>query len=304
VPSLARAPGKVALGSIAGIGVNRPGPDTPLAKRLTGTDVSGVSYRVQAQHGVTTASLAAGAARAALQAGGKDPAELEMIVVATTSPDVLWPSTACLVQTELGLPMVAAFDLYAAQTSLLSALDVAAHYLTAGARSILLIGAESDNQLVDLAGQSSSHLARAAAAALLTPAAGSGGLLSTVSGGAAVNSDAQQQGAVKGLVQGVDKCLAKAQLRIDDIALVIGDSSAPEIMRGWSEEAQLSHDRLLLDPARYGGLLAAAPLVALYDAAQSGRLGDGMNFLMLESGAGPSWAAACFRWSKTGVAAC
>ena len=74
--------------------------------------------------GITTPSLAAGAARAALEASGIGPENLEMILVGTTTPDVLWPSTACLVQTELKLPMVGAFDLYAAETSLLAAVDV------------------------------------------------------------------------------------------------------------------------------------------------------------------------------------
>ena len=72
MPSLAHARQAVALGSIAGIGVNRPGADVALARRVSGTDLTGVSYRVQAQHGVSTASLAAGAARAALRAANAE----------------------------------------------------------------------------------------------------------------------------------------------------------------------------------------------------------------------------------------
>src|SRR5207244_4973159 len=142
-----------ALAAIAALGVYRPSADAPAARRVTGNDLTGVSYRVQADQGVNTASLAAGAARAALQAGGVNPADIEMIIVGTTTPDVLWPTTACLVQNELKLPMVASFDLYAAETSLLSALNVGIRYVAAGARAVLLIGAESDNQLVDLPGQ-------------------------------------------------------------------------------------------------------------------------------------------------------
>src|ERR1700737_3302379 len=125
MPSLAHAGRGLALAAIAGLGIYRPPADAPLARRVTGSDLTGVSYRVQAESGVTTASLAAGAARAALKAAGTDPATLEMIVVGTTTPDVLWPATACLVQTELKLPMVASFDLYAAETSVLAALNVA-----------------------------------------------------------------------------------------------------------------------------------------------------------------------------------
>ena len=295
----------LALGSIAGLGINRPRADAPLARRVTGSDVTGVSYRVQAEHGVSTASLAAGAARAALRAAGANPANVEMVLVGTTTPDVMWPSTACLVQTELQLPMVASFDLYAAETSVLAALNVAVRYVAAGARSVLLIGAESDNQLVDLAGQGGTVHARAAAAAVLTPASGGGGVLSTMAGGAArpqINADGQDRILLQGLSEGVRDCLRKANLTLDDIDLVIAEQSAPEIMQAWSKRQGVSSTRLLLDPSRYGSLLAVAPLMALHDAVVERRLRDGMTALLLGCGTGPVWAAACLRWAGGGVA--
>src|SRR3981081_4307910 len=165
MPSLAQARRGLALGAIAGLGIYRPPATVPAARRLTGPGLTGVSNRVQADQGLTTPSLAAGAARAALRAGGVDSSDLEMIIVGTTTPDVLWPTTACLVQTELKLPMVASFDLYAAETSLLAALNVGVRYISAGAKSVLLIGADSDNQLVDLPGQGGAGHGRPAAAA-------------------------------------------------------------------------------------------------------------------------------------------
>ena len=303
MPSLAHARQAVALGSIAGIGVNRPGADVPLARRVSGTDLTGVSYRVQAQHGVTTASLAAGAARAALRAADADPAAVGMIVVGTSSPDVLWPSTACLVQSELKLPLVAAFDLYAAQASLLTAFDVAIRYVGAST-TVLLIGADSDNQLVDLPGQASNVKARAAAAAVLRAANGGAGVLATVSGGAARparSGNGDRRPVVGGVGEAVDGCLTKAGLRLDEVDLVVGDQSSPEVMQDWSRQAGLASNRLLLDPSRYGALLAAAPLTALHDGVVEGRLQDGMIVLVLECGSGPVWAAACLRWQNTRV---
>src|SRR6266480_3590720 len=170
MPSLAQARRGLALGAIAGLGVYRPPADAQPARRITGADLTGVSYRVQSDQGVSTPALAAGAARAALRVAGVRTSDIEMIIVGTTTPDVLWPTTACLVQTELKLPMVASFDLYAAETSVLSALNVGIRYVTAGARAVLLIGAESDNQLVDLPGQGGRVHSRGAAAVLLTPA--------------------------------------------------------------------------------------------------------------------------------------
>src|SRR5205823_9488071 len=163
MPSLAQARRGLALGAIAGLGVYRPPADAQTARRVTGADLRGVSYRVQSDQGVSTPALAAGAARAALSVADVLTSDIEMIVVGTTTPDVLWPTTACLVQTELKLPMVASFDLYAAETSLLAALNVGIHYMAAGTRSVLVIGADSDNQLVDLPGQSGKVHSRAAA---------------------------------------------------------------------------------------------------------------------------------------------
>src|SRR6202140_2309838 len=180
MPSLAQARRGLALGAIAGLGIYRPPADAPLARRVTGTELTGVSYRVKADQGLSTPSLAAGAARAALGAAGVNSSDIEMIIVGTSTPDVLWPTTACLVQTELKLPMVGSFDLYAAETSLLAALNVGIRYTEAGARGVLLIGAGSDNQLVDLPGQGGRIHTRGAAAVVLTQAGDDGGVLSTM----------------------------------------------------------------------------------------------------------------------------
>ncbi len=305
MPSLAQARRGLALGAIAGLGIYRPPADAPLARRVTGTDLTGVSYRVHADQGLSTPSLAAGAARAALRAAGVNSSDIEMIIVGTTTPDVLWPTTACLVQTELKLPMVGSFDLYAAETSLLSALDVGIRYISAGARAVLLIGAESDNQLVDLPGQSGRAHSRGAAAAVLTQTGDDGGVLSTISGGAArsdANGDAQDRALLRGLTEAAAKCLQKASLALSEIDLVVGEQSAPELMRAWSKLAGVSSSRIFLDPARYGSLLAAAPLTALHDAVKEGRLQNGMTALLLACGSGPSWAAACLRWGGGGIA--
>src|ERR1700736_1633842 len=185
MPSLAQARRGLALGAIAGLGIYRPPADAQMARRVTGADLTGVAYRVKGDQGLSTPSLAAGAARAALRAAGVNSSDIEMIIVGTTTPDVLWPTTACLVQTELKLPMVASFDLYAAETSLLAALNVGIRYTAAGARGVLLIGGETDEQLVRLPGQGGTVHSRAAAAAILTRAGGDGGVLSTMAGGAA-----------------------------------------------------------------------------------------------------------------------
>jgi 3-oxoacyl-[acyl-carrier-protein] synthase III len=305
MPRLAQTGRGVAVSAIAGLGVYRPSPQVPLAPRVSGADCTGVAYRVQASHGLSTASLAAGAARAALQVSGISKQDVGMIIVGTTTPDVLWPATACLLQTELELPMVASFDLYAAETSLLAALNVGTRFVAAGLRAVLLVGADSDNQLVDLAGQRGGVHGRAASAIVITRGGGESGVLSTMAGGAAkpdVNGDAQDRALLRGLADGVQECLRKAGLSLEHVDLVIGEQSAPEITRAWAQAHGVSADRLLLDPMRYGSLRAAAPLATLHDAVRDGRLKIGMTALLLACGSGPTWAVSCLRWGGGGLA--
>ena len=283
----------------------RPPADALDAPRVTGSDCLGVSYRVQAKSGLNTASLAAGAARAALQASGTNPADIEMIVVGTTTPDVLWPTTACLVQAELSLPMVASFDLYAAEASLLTALDVAAHYMAGGAKAALVIGAEAANQLVDFPGQSGGRHPRAATAVVLSGSDRAGSVLATAAGGRATHDPTvkgSQAAMLEGLSEAVTECLERAQLSLAEIDLVIAEQTAPDLMRAWSSRAGVPSGSFLLEPDRYADTFAAAPFAVLHDAVKDGRLREGQTALLLACGSGPVWAVACLRWGSGGVA--
>ena len=130
-------------------------------------------------------------------------------------------------------------------------------------------------------------------------------MLSTTAGGAGQpdgNGDAQDRTLVRGLTEAAAECLQRANLAISEIDLVIGEQSAPEITQAWARLAGVASSRILLDETRYGSLLAAAPLTALYDAVKTGRLKNGMTALLLSCGTGPSWAAACLRWGGGGIA--
>ena len=293
---------KTAGTAVAGVGVYLPPAAAVLAPQLSGADCLGVSNRVQASQGISTPSLAAGAARAALRAAAVPGEEIQLIVVATTSPDVLWPTTACLVQVELGLPMVAALDLYAAETGLLTALNVGHHYVAAGSRAVLVIGAESDNQLVDLPGQPRAH-GRAASAVVLRRVAAGGDILGSVTGGAGAGDSKSEHDRVlaRGLAQAVGQCLRPAGLELAQVDLVIGEQTAPEVTRAWAKAEAIPMSRILLDPSRYGSAFAAAPFVALHDAVKSGRLQPGQVALLLSCGSGPAWAVTCLRWGKGAV---
>ena len=118
------------------------------------------------------------------------------------------------------------------------------------------------------------------------------------------NGEANDRTVLQGLTDGATECLRKASLSLSQIDLVIGEQSAPEITQAWSKAAGITPARLLLDPARYGTLLAAGPLTVLHDAVKEGRLQNGMTALLLACGSGPTWAAACLRWGGGGLAEC
>ncbi|HEY0493539.1 MAG TPA: 3-oxoacyl-[acyl-carrier-protein] synthase III C-terminal domain-containing protein [Candidatus Dormibacteraeota bacterium] len=305
-PVSRRAPAqpRTGLAGVAGIGVYRPPASAADSERLTGADCHGVSYRVRAESGLNTASLAAGAARAALKASGIDPQQIGLIVAGTTTPDVLWPTTACLVQTELGLPMVASFDLYAAQASLLTAFDVAAHYMKSGTSAALVIGAEASNQLVDFPGQSGGRHARGASAVVLAAGERGGEILATAAGGRATREGGQaalNELTLSGLAEAVAGCLRRAGLGLREVDLVVAEQTAPELMRRWLTESGVPASSFVLEPERYAESFAAAPFAVLHDAVKDGRLKEGQVVLMLSCGAGPVWAVACLRWGSGGV---
>ena len=160
--------------AIAGLGIAHPDPSQPGAPWVYGAACTGVVARAHGDLGISTPSLAVQAARAALEAAHLEPAAIRMVLVGTTSPDVYWPSTACLVQTELGLPMVGSFDVYAAEAGGITALALGDRFVRTGTSPLLVIGAESDTALVDMPGSAHHRPRRRAAAAVVL--AGSGTL--------------------------------------------------------------------------------------------------------------------------------
>lgn len=226
---------------------------------MYGASCAGVVDRANGSRGVSTPSLAADAAAAALRAAAIEATAVQMIVVGTTSPDVLWPSTACLVQTELGVPPCGSFDLYAAEAGGITALAVGDRFVRAGSAPLVVIGAESDTALVEIPGASRRPRARVAVAAVLTVSGNGGAVLGTAIGGP------------EGREHAVRQCLERA---------------------GVSEQAV----DLVIDDEGYADAIAAAPLLALADAAEAGRLQRGMTVLIESAGRGPGVAVACVRW--------
>jgi len=281
------------------LGIYRPPRTAPGIPAVHGAGCTGVAYRVAAAQGISTPVLAAGAARAALAAAGLSPQAIGMVAVATTSPDVLWPSTACLVQNELGIPPVGSFDLAAAEAGLVTAVGVADRFVRSGLPAALVIAAESDNQLVDLPGQSTPRRRVAAAVVLRRTESDDSGILSTVSGGAAGDPDALPAH----IDAAVEQCLAAAGVRLAEIDLIVGEATQPETMHDWAHRQRVPTQRLLMEAGQDAPALTVAPLLALYDAVTDHRLRPGMVCLLISCGRGPAWSVACIRWGGGGIRA-
>lgn len=144
------------------------------------TDRTGIRMRHIAAEGETTCDLAEAASRQAIAAAGIDPQDIDLIIVATTTPDKIFPSTACLLQQRLGIHGPPAFDIQAVCTGFVYALDVADRFIrTGGARCALVVGADTLSRIIDWTDRSTCVLFGDGAGAVILQAADEPGIISS-----------------------------------------------------------------------------------------------------------------------------
>jgi 3-oxoacyl-[acyl-carrier-protein] synthase-3 len=304
-----------------------------LEKTVATTDAwiferTGIRERRIAADDEATSDLAYHAARRALEMAGVDARELQLIIVATTTPDMLFPSTACLVQHRLGATRAVAFDLAAACSGFLFGLSVADQYIHTGQyETVLLIGAEVMSRITDWTDRSTCILfGDGAGAVVLRAHSGDRGVLSThihsdgalwdliqVPGGGSrmppsdellrargqfirMKGNETFRYAVRTLEEAVHEALKANGITIADIALLIPHQANIRILRAVADRLGLPPERVMLNLERFGNTSAASVAVALDEAVRSQRVREG-DLLLLESfGAGLTWGAACVRW--------
>ena len=285
---------------------------------------TGIRERRLAGPGDTTTRLAVGAARAALADAGIDPAAIDLLIVATCTPDLPMPATACLVQTELGLPATTAcFDLNAACTGFVYALDTAWALLASGRyRHALIIGAEKMSTALDWSDRTTCVLfGDGAGAAILGPAPAGSGIVATklgaipgtsdlllIPGGGSspLAADAPRHIKMKGkevfkfAVRAMDEVcrdlLTPRGLAPSDVALVVPHQANLRIIHAIAEYLELPHDRFFVNVDRYGNTSAASIPLALDEAHRAGRLRRGDLVLLVAFGAGLTYGGALVRW--------
>jgi 3-oxoacyl-[acyl-carrier-protein] synthase-3 len=289
----------------------------------------GISERHIAAPEMATSDMALKAACAALAQRGISGADIEAIIVCTVTPDMMFPSTACLVQDRLGAKGAWGFDLVAACSGFVYGLTTAAHLVMAGAhKNVLVIGADTMSRIIDYTDRGTCILFGDGAGAMLVESAepgegfvgflneidGSGGdFLKMPAGGsrmpASAESVAQRQHFVKQGGQQVFKhavtkmyevcrdLLARHGLTTRDVKLLIPHQANRRIIVAAAERLGLSEDQVIINIDRYGNTVAATVPLATRDAVESGKLKKGDLVVFAAVGAGYTVGANLWRWT-------
>ena len=267
--------------------------------------------------GSTTSELAVQAGRAALKSAGVDGADVDLLVLATTTPDQAIPATSAAVHHALGC-RGGAFDLNAACAGFVYALVTADALLGAGHRRALVIGSETLSRVTDQEDRSTAVLFGDGAAAIVLESGATGDLVLSydlgVDGSAASLLYANHGGhihmegrevfrrAVRTEMVSIERVLADAGIGPDDVDLFVPHQANVRIIEAVNERLGLPMERTAIVLDHTGNTSAASIPLALAEAADSGRLAEGDTVLLSGFGAGMTWASAVIRWGRRGLA--
>ena len=280
--------------------------------------------------GMATSDLATRAAQDLLSRRGLTPDDIDLIIVATVTPDMFFPATACLVQDKLGASRAWGFDLSAACCGFVYALTTGAHFVAGGSHDrVLVIGADVMSSIVDYEDRTTCVLfGDGAGAVLLEPAEddsgglmdfnhhidGSGGFFLYMPGGGSMNpaSDktvaeklhyVHQSGpqifkyAVRQTCEAASSLLKKHGLTVSDISLLVSHQANARILDAAAERLGLPPEKVIRNIDKYGNTTAATIPLALTDAQEQGLLKPGELILIVSVGAGLTVGSCLFRWT-------
>lgn len=282
---------------------------------------TGIESRHVAAEGEMTSDLAFHACQRALAAAETGADEVDLIVVATTTPDMVLPSTACLLQARLGVKQGAAFDVQAVCTGFIYALTLADRLVASGAhKCALVVGAEVFSRLLDWSDRRTCVLFGDGAGAVVLKASDTPGILSghlhadgslagilRVDGGIAngvlrgnpfveMDGQAVYRTAVRVLAECAHEALNQNGLNIEDINWVVPHQANIRILATTADKLGLPMSKLVTTVARQGNTSAASVPLALDAAVRDGRIQPGQNVLLLGVGAGMTWGSVLLRY--------
>ncbi len=292
------------------------------------TTRTGIKERRIAREDEVTSDLGVAAARKALENGGLKPQEVDLILVATNTPDTIFPSTACWIQKKLGVSEIPAFDLQAGCTSLLYGMIVAEALILSGSLNrVLLIGVDVLSKITNWEDRTTCVLFGDGAGALILErsedesgmvshfwgADGSLGELLMLPGGGTLHPTSEEtlrqkmqylymkgndvfKHAVKRMGESALEALKKADLDKSQVDYLIPHQANFRIIDATRERLNLSPEKVVVNVDRYGNMSVATIPVALYELAESGKLKKGNIIVMVAFGAGFTWASVVYRW--------
>jgi len=289
---------------------------------------TGIRERRIAAPEEATSDLGLKAAQEALNAAGVAPAEVELIIVATATPDMMFPATACLIQDRLGAKTAAAFDLEAGCSGFVYGVAVGAQFINAGCyRNVLVIGADTLSRVTNWEDRTTCVLlGDGAGAALLQPVApprgilsvylgadGSGGdLLKLPAGGARLPASLetvqarlhylQMNGreifrfAVRAMEEATLEALRRAGISAEELDCFIPHQANVRIIDAVAKRLQLPPEKVLVNVDRYGNTSAGSIPIAFYEAVKSRKVQRGATVLLVAFGAGLTWGSVVLRY--------
>ncbi len=289
---------------------------------------TGIVTRRIAGEGETTATLATAAARAAITDAGMTPRDIDVVIVATMSPEMGFPATACFVQAEIGAVNAAAFDLFAACTGFVYGITVASSMVSAGvAKNVLVIGAETLSRVVDWTDRNSCVLFGDGAGAAVVSAGGTGGrivdciikadgqntdLLYMPGGGSRhptteetvrnrmhylkMTGKGLYKEATTSMAGVVQEILERNGLGVADIDLLVPHQANLRIIQSTAKRLELPPEKAYVNIDRYGNTSAATIPIAMTEARDEGLLKEGSIVVLVAFGSGMTWGATLLRY--------
>ena len=293
-------------------------------------DRTGIRERRIVEKGTPTSTLAEGAARGVLEQRGIGADEIDLIIVATVTPDMFFPSTACVLQDKIGAKKAWGFDLLGACSGFIYALTTAAQFIVSGKHEkVLVVGADVMSSIIDFEDRATCVLFGDGAGAVLVEAShsengildsilrsdGSGGQFLYMPGGGSLNPPTDetvskkmhyvhQNGrnvfkfAVKGMVEVSEAILSRNGLTHEDLKLYVPHQANLRIIRSATEKLQLDPSKVAINIDRYANTTAGTIPICLSEAAESGTIKSGDLLLLASFGAGFTWGSLLLRWGS------
>lgn len=289
---------------------------------------TGIRERRIVDENEATSDLATKAALNAIKDANLTPEDIDLIIVATITPDMIFPSTACLVQANIKATKAACFDLEAACSGFIYGITVAKQFIESDTyKHVLVIGAEALSRILDYEDRSTAILFGDGARAVVMGPVSEGGVLSTSLGSDGNGKDylnipaggsktpASEDSiknrlhfikmagndvfkfAVRIMQDASVECIKSANLEIQDIDYLIPHQANIRIIEASAKRLKLSMDKVYVNLDKYGNMSAASIPVALDEAYREGKIKKGDNIVLVGFGGGLTWGASVVRWS-------